>query len=194
MPPKSANITLVRPGERAGSHVDDAGLNGPSFHDEGDIIPGISEPVSTGPLSQQTIAAVHLLRSEFSAAADVTSSASGTQQRRQSAALNREQRKFQDLLSPVTTSRVDATKMFFEVLVLATKDAVKVKQEKGFGGDILIAPKKGLWGKWAEEKDEQQIAEEEQTRKEAEESKAAEEQKKKRAADIPIRSARVEVQ
>jgi len=84
--------------------------------------------------------------------------------------------------------------MFFEVLVLATKDAVKVKQEQGFGGDIFIAPKKGLWGKWAEEKDEQQIAEEEQTRKEAEERKATEEQRKRRAADIPIRSARVEIQ
>ncbi|KAF8447019.1 Rec8 like protein-domain-containing protein [Terfezia claveryi] len=189
-----AGDETLRPGERAGSHViDGAGVNGTSFHGESDILPGIHEPVSTGPLSQQTIAAVHLLRSEFSAAADVTSSPSGTQQRRHSAALNREQRKFQDLLPPATTSRVDATKMFFEVLVLATKDAVKVKQEKGFGGDILIAPKKGLWGKWAEEKDEQQIAEEEQTRKEAEESKAAEEQKKRRAADIPIRNARVEV-
>ncbi|KAF8424966.1 Rec8 like protein-domain-containing protein [Tirmania nivea] len=179
---------------RAGFHIDDVGINGPSSHDEGDILPGIREPTSTCPLSQQTIAAVHLLRSEFSAAADVTGSPSGAQQRRQSAALNREQRKFQDLLPPATTSRVDATKMFFEVLVLATKDAVKVKQEKGFGGDIFIAPKMGLWGKWAEEKDEQQIAEEEQTRKEAEESKAAEEQKKRRAADIPIRSARVELQ
>ncbi|RPB29057.1 hypothetical protein L211DRAFT_859883 [Terfezia boudieri ATCC MYA-4762] len=112
---------------------------------------------------------------------------------RQSAALNREQCKFQDLLPPATTSRADATKIFFEVLVLATKDIVKVKQEKGFGRDIFIAPKKGLWGKWAEEKDEQQIAEEEQTRKEAEESRVAEEQKKRRPADIPIRSARVEV-
>ena len=116
-----------------------------------------------------------------------------TQQRRQNATLNREQRKLQDLLPPAITTRADATKMFFEVLVLATKDAVRVKQEKGFGGDIIIAPKKGLWGKWAEEKDEQQIAEEEQTRKEVEERKAAEELGKRRAMDITVRAVRAEV-
>lgn len=177
--------------------ADGADLNGPSFED---ILPNslLPEPASTGHVSQQTIAAVHLLRSEFSSAADLTS---GTpSQRRQSAALTREQRKLQDLLPPTTTTRVDATKMFFEILVLATKDAVKVTQEKGFAGDIFIAPKKGLWGKWAEEKDEQQIAEEEQTRKEAEESKAAEEQGKRRtgtgpgAVDMSIRGMRMEVQ
>lgn len=45
--------------------------------------------------------------------------------------------------------------MFFEVLVLATKDAVKVSQRDGFG-DIHVGPKKALWGSWAEELDEQQ--------------------------------------
>ena len=116
-----------------------------------------------------------------------------TQQRRQNATLNREHRKFQDLLPSAITNRTDATKMFFEVLVLATKDAVRVTQEKGFGGDIIITPKKGLWGKWAEEKDEQQIAEEEQTRKEVEERKAAEELGKRRAMDITVRAVRAEV-
>lgn len=152
-----------------------------------------SDPTSTGPISQQTIAAVHLLRSEFSAAADVSQSPSMTQQRRQNATLNREHRKFQDLLPSAITNRADATKMFFEVLVLATKDAVRVTQDKGFGGDIIITPKKGLWGKWAEEKDEQQIAEEEQTRKEVEERKAAEELGKRRAMDITVRAVRAEV-
>lgn len=157
------------------------------------MLPSIPEPTSTGPISQQTIAAVHLLRSEFSATADISSSPSMTQQRRQNATLNREQRKFQDLFPSAITNRADATKMFFEVLVLATKDAVRVTQERAFGGDIIITPKKGLWGKWAEEKDEQQIAEEEQTRKEIEERKAAEELGKRRAMDITVRAARAEV-
>lgn len=83
--------------------------------------------------------------------------------------------------------------MFFEVLVLATKDAVRVKQDKGFGGDIYIAPKKGLWGKWAEEKDEQQIAEEEQTRKEAEERRTVEmgHRRGRGAVDVSIRGPQV---
>ena len=43
---------------------------------------------------------------------------------------------FTDLCPEATTSRQDATKMFFELLVLGTKDAVKVEQEggKGVGG------------------------------------------------------------
>ena len=56
--------------------------------------------------------------------------------------------------------------MFFEVLVLATKDAVQVRQETGFG-EIEILQKKALWGAWAEEKDEQQVAEEEERAREA---------------------------
>jgi len=74
---------------------------------------------------------------------------------------------FQELLPTQTTTKMDATKMFFEVLVLATKDAIKVKQTKGFG-QIDIQQKKALWGAWAEEKDEQQIAEEEERARDAE--------------------------
>lgn len=58
--------------------------------------------------------------------------------------------------------------MFFEVLVLATKDAVEVHQAKGFGG-IEIRQKKGLWGAWAEEKDSQQVADEEEQARDEEE-------------------------
>lgn len=58
--------------------------------------------------------------------------------------------------------------MFFEVLVLATKDAIQVVQNKGFQ-DITISPKQGLWGTWAEEKDEQQVAEEMEQQEEEEE-------------------------
>jgi cohesin complex subunit SCC1 len=99
------------------------------------------------PVSRETRHAVHVLREQFAEP--------------QPKAVVR----FKELLPPKTTTRVDATKMFFEVLVLATKDAVKVKQSKGFG-EIEIQQKKALWGSWAEEKDEQQLAEEEERQRE----------------------------
>ena len=40
--------------------------------------------------------------------------------------------------------------MFFELLVLGTKDAVKVEQEGGeLGLPIRVRGKRGLWGDWA---------------------------------------------
>ena len=69
---------------------------------------------------------------------------------------------FQDLLPEATTTRADATKMFFEVLVLATKDAVKVEQQEALlGGPIRVRGKRGLWGDWAEREAGGEIAEEE---------------------------------
>ncbi|KFY21915.1 hypothetical protein V493_07006 [Pseudogymnoascus sp. VKM F-4281 (FW-2241)] len=68
---------------------------------------------------------------------------------------------FQDLLPERGTSKADATKMFFEVLVLATKDAVKVEQTQGeLGGPIRVRGKRGLWGSWAEREAGGEIAEE----------------------------------
>ncbi|KAF8543836.1 Rec8 like protein-domain-containing protein [Trichophaea hybrida] len=101
------------------------------------------------PVSRETRHAVHVLREQFSEPN------------------SKPLVKFQELLPVKTTTKVDATKMFFEILVLATKDAVKVKQDEGFG-QIEIQQKKALWGAWAEEKDEQQVAEEEERRREAE--------------------------
>jgi len=41
--------------------------------------------------------------------------------------------------------------MFFEILVLATKDAIKTEQREGeLGADIRVRGKRGLWGDWAE--------------------------------------------
>ena len=55
--------------------------------------------------------------------------------------------------------RPDATKMFFEVLVLATKDAIKVEQpQSDLGGAIRLRARRGLWGSWAEEKAGGEIA------------------------------------
>jgi len=93
-----------------------------------------------GVVSLGTKHAVHLLRDRFG-----PSAAESQTQRTKASVL------FQDLLPERTTSRADATKMFFEILVLATKDAVKVEQAEGdLGGPLRIRGKRGLWGAWAE--------------------------------------------
>ena len=97
-------------------------------------------PSDSGPVSLGTKHAVHLLRDHFGPAA-----ADSPSQRTKASVL------FQDLLPERTTARADATKMFFEVLVLATKDAVKVEQKEGeLGGALRVRGKRGLWGAWAE--------------------------------------------
>ncbi|RKF54239.1 Double-strand-break repair protein rad21-like protein 1 [Erysiphe neolycopersici] len=53
---------------------------------------------------------------------------------------------FEELLPTSSVSRVDATKFFFEILVLGTKDALKVEQPPAvLGGPITINSKAGLW-------------------------------------------------
>ncbi|TVY76026.1 Cohesin subunit rad21 [Lachnellula suecica] len=97
-------------------------------------------PADSGPVSLGTKHAVHLLRDRFGP------EAANSPDKRKKATLN-----FQDLVPERTTSRAEATKMFFEVLVLATKDAVKVEQtESILGGTIKVRGKRGLWGDWAE--------------------------------------------
>jgi cohesin complex subunit SCC1 len=97
-------------------------------------------PADSGPVSLGTKHAVHLLRDRFGSAA-----ANSPDKRKNASVL------FQDLLPEATTTRADATKMFFEVLVLATKDAVKVEQqEQLLGAPIRVRGKRGLWGDWAE--------------------------------------------
>ncbi|KAH8676504.1 Rec8 like protein-domain-containing protein [Tricladium varicosporioides] len=109
-------------------------------------------PADSGPVSLGTKHAVHLLRDRFGPEA-----ANSPAKRNQSSVL------FQDLLPERSTTRADATKMFFEVLVLATKDAVKVDQdEKLLGGPIRVRGKRGLWGNWAEMGAGGEIAEEEE--------------------------------
>lgn len=68
--------------------------------------------------------------------------------------------KFTELCPVKTTNRADATKMFFELLVLGTKDAVKIEQEKksGLSGEIRVRGKRGLWGTWAEMEESQDTA------------------------------------
>ena len=99
-------------------------------------------PEDSGPVSLGTTHAVHLLRERFG------DEAANSPSKRKAANVV-----FQDLLPEATTSKADATKMFFEVLVLATKDAIKVDQKReSVGGPIKIRGKRGLWGAWADRK------------------------------------------
>ncbi|KAF2007798.1 hypothetical protein P154DRAFT_479047 [Amniculicola lignicola CBS 123094] len=97
-------------------------------------------PAEAGPISLGTTHAVHVLRDQFGSEAEHDES-----QRRNASIV------FQDMFPYATTTRADATQMFFEVLVLATKDAIKVEQEPDeLGGPLRIRGKRGLWGAWAE--------------------------------------------
>ncbi|KAI9800133.1 MAG: sister chromatid cohesion protein 1 [Piccolia ochrophora] len=128
---------------------DDAGMGARIDDDDGEMSP-IDDtfdhtiapevhPADSGPVSVGTKHAVHLLRERFDSA-----DGSSSQQQKKSVL-------FHDLLPERSTSKADATKMFFEVLVLATKDAVKVEQsEEELGGPIRVRGKRGLWGSWAE--------------------------------------------
>ncbi|QPH00753.1 hypothetical protein C2857_004705 [Epichloe festucae Fl1] len=99
----------------------------------------IVHPQDSGPVSIGTKHAVHILRDLFGAEA-----ATNAEKRKKSSVV------FQDLLPEKQTTRAEATKMFFECLVLATKDAIKVEQGPGLGDAIRVRGKRGLWGDWAE--------------------------------------------
>nr|OQO19975.1 hypothetical protein B0A51_15748 [Rachicladosporium sp. CCFEE 5018] len=103
-------------------------------------------PSQAGPVSLGTKTAVHLLRNHFAPGHAATSAEPPTPSKR-----TRNEALFTDLCPEATTSRQDATKMFFELLVLGTKDAVKVEQgSDGLGLPIRVRGKRGLWGDWAE--------------------------------------------
>ncbi|KAJ4290668.1 sister chromatid cohesion protein 1 [Collariella sp. IMI 366227] len=122
-----------RPGSRGG--VPSSTM--PNFDDT--TMP-IVHPAESGPVSIGTKHAVHILRDLFGADA-----ATNAEKRKTTAVV------FQELLPEKQTTKADATKMFFECLVLATKDAIKVEQPEGsLGGPIRVRGKRGLWGDWAE--------------------------------------------
>ncbi|KAI0168762.1 putative cohesin complex protein [Pestalotiopsis sp. NC0098] len=117
-------------------------------HDrEGSPLPAFDEtiapmvhPADSGPVSLGTKHAVHVLRDLFGAEA-----AASEEKRKKTSVV------FQELLPEARTTKADATKMFFECLVLATKDAIKVEQKEGvLGESIRVRGKRGLWGAWAE--------------------------------------------
>ncbi|KID90144.1 double-strand-break repair protein rad21 [Metarhizium guizhouense ARSEF 977] len=96
-------------------------------------------PQDSGPVSVGTKHAVHILRDLFGAEA-----ATNAERRKKSSVV------FQNLLPEKQTTKAEATKMFFECLVLATKDAIKVEQGPELGAPIRVRGKRGLWGDWAE--------------------------------------------
>lgn len=119
-------------------------------------------PDEAGPVSLGTKHAVHLLRERFGSEAEHSES------ERQKNSLV-----FQEMLPPARTSRADATKMFFEMLVLATKDAIKVEQPANeLGGPLRIRAKRGLWGQWAETAASGELASQTQTAPQAAEPNA----------------------
>ncbi|KAL1852123.1 sister chromatid cohesion protein 1 [Diaporthe australafricana] len=116
---------------------DDEGSALPNFDDT--IAPAV-HPADNGPVSVGTKHAVHILRDLFGDEA-----ATSADKRKKTSVV------FQELLPEKKTTKADATKMFFECLVLATKDAIKVEQPDGsLGGAIRVRGKRGLWGAWAE--------------------------------------------
>lgn len=110
-------------------------------------------PSQSGPISLGTQHAVHLLRSHLAPSHSPSNPNPPTPSKRvKSEAL------FTDLCPEGKAGvRKDvAVKMFFELLVLGTKDAVQVEQEgerdgeKVLGGRMRVRGKRGLWGSWAE--------------------------------------------
>lgn len=109
-------------------------------------------PTEQGSVSQGTRHAVHILRERFGSSDQSTQGSSSSQ---------KPHLRFQDLCAEATTTKADAARMFFEVLVLATKDAIKVEQAEGpSGAPMKIRAKRGLWGAWAEYEEQQEENEE----------------------------------
>ena len=144
---------------------DDGGyLNIPDDNNEprdnfDDTTAPLLHPMEQGAVSLGTKHAVHLLRDRFGSSD--ANSGSPSQQKKASIL-------FQEILPEQTTSKADATKMFFEVLVLATKDAVKVEQkDEEVGSALRIRAKRGLWGAWAEREAGGEIEEQEEGERDA---------------------------
>lgn len=115
-------------------------------------------PSQSGPVSLGTKQAVHLLRELFAPDHPTTSTEPPTPSKRV-----KSEAMFTDLCPEKRTAKADVTKMFFELLVLGTKDAIKVEQDgKELGGPIRIRGKRGLWGDWATKSAGGEIAEQEQ--------------------------------
>ncbi|KAL8674004.1 MAG: hypothetical protein Q9168_001589 [Polycauliona sp. 1 TL-2023] len=116
------------------------GITSPARDNFDDTTAPLLYPTEQGVVSLGTQHAVHLLRKRF-----------GSSENASQAPAKSGNILFHEMLPERTTSKADATKMFFEVLVLATKEAVKVEQsDQQLGGPMRIRAKRALWGEWAE--------------------------------------------
>ncbi|KAI2615621.1 Rec8 like protein-domain-containing protein [Hypoxylon sp. NC1633] len=143
-----ADDTVIQQHEDDDEHQPREGSPMPAFDE---TTAPLVHPADSGPVSLGTKHAVHILRDLFGAEA-----AHSEEKRKKSVV-------FQELLPESRTTKADATKMFFECLVLATKDAIKVEQKEGTLGDpIRVRGKRGLWGAWAETEAGGEIANQEE--------------------------------
>ncbi|CAI6334587.1 unnamed protein product [Periconia digitata] len=109
---------------------------------EGETRLPLLHPAESGVVSLETKHAVHALRDLFGPEGETDE-----QERLKNVV------PFQGMFPEDRTSKADIARMFNEVLVLATKDAIKVEQvneNNKLGGQIRIRAKRGLWGSWAE--------------------------------------------
>ncbi|CAK1366693.1 Double-strand-break repair protein rad21 [Cercospora beticola] len=136
-------------------HEDDAYDAGVNF----DITEApLLHPSQSGPVAIGTKKMVHMLREHFAPDHPKDANEPPTPSKRVKTVA-----KFTDLCPENQTTRQDATKMFFELLVLGTKDAIAVEQDsKGLGNPIKVRGKRGLWGDWAEMQSGGEIASQEQ--------------------------------
>lgn len=103
-------------------------------------------PSQSGLVAEGTKHMVHRLRKHFAPEHPQSATEPPTPSKRTVASAL-----FTDLCPEETTSRQEATKNFFELLVLGTKDAIKVEQQSSsLGMPIRVRGKRGLWGDWAE--------------------------------------------
>jgi cohesin complex subunit SCC1 len=148
--PSDEGMPMMHDDEEYQRPVSREGPTSPAAHFDETVAP-IVHPADSGPVSIATKHAVHILRDLFGPEA-----ATDADKRKKTAVV------FQELLPEHRTTKADATKMFFECLVLATKDAIKVDQPEGIlGGPIRIRGKRGLWGDWAEREAGGEIAQQE---------------------------------
>jgi len=118
----------------------DPGIRAPSVVSElpSEYLPETIEEEETptsisGSMSASTIAAATLLQKEFSTNVSGNWAPLGTLTKAS--------------VGGRGVAREDAVKMFFEVLVLASRDLVRVKQERGYG-EIRVQGKEGLFSRF----------------------------------------------
>lgn len=133
--PPSSDLNTLHGGAL---QADIAGYQEPAFESKEALIHASS---LAGPVSLGAKKAVHLLRLHFAPdyPPDVSEPPTLSKQTKGDVF-------FSNLCPEWRTSEQDATKIFFEMLVLGTKDAVEIKQESGeLGLPIRVRGKRGLW-------------------------------------------------